>query len=96
MMDSLQEPFRFDGADYKPERDDVRLTGQILRIFDVMKGGAWRTLPEIERLTGDPQASISAQLRHLRKVRFGAHDVEREHMSGGLYRYRLTVNWGES
>ncbi|KKL56177.1 hypothetical protein LCGC14_2247980, partial [marine sediment metagenome] len=35
------------------------------------------TLCEIEDLTGDPPASISAQLRHLRKERFGAHTVER-------------------
>jgi hypothetical protein len=82
----------FDGSDYDPEYDDVRLTGQALRIFNVMKDEVWRTLGEIEALTGDPQASISAQLRHLRKARFGGHIVrkrsrgEREH---GLFEYQL-------
>jgi len=85
----------FDGSDYKPERDDVRLSGQVKRIFNLMKDGAWRTLPEIEANTKDPQASISAQLRHLRKRRFGEHTVEkrlRDDISDGLYEYKLIVN----
>lgn len=89
---------KFDGADYVPERDDGRLTGQVLRVFDVMKDGEFRSLAgisrEITRRFGvvDPEASISAQLRHLRKDRFGAHGVDREHRGMGLYVYRLVVN----
>lgn len=83
---------RFDGCDYEPLRDDARLTGQLLRIWQVVCDGAWRTLDEIERATGAPQPSISAQLRHLRKPRFGAHTVEREHVRSGLYRYRVIPN----
>lgn len=83
---------RFDGSDYQPARDDVRLTGQLLRIWSVVCDGAWRTLDQIAAATGDPQASISAQLRHLRKPRFGAHKVEREHVKDGLYRYRVIPN----
>ena len=33
---------------------------------------AWLTLDEMARETNFPQASISAQLRHLRKLRYGA------------------------
>jgi hypothetical protein len=83
---------RFDGSDYEPEFDDSRLRGQLARIYQLMKDGAWRTLSEIEEGTGDPQPSISAQLRHLRKKRFGSHKVnrrsrgEREH---GLFEYQL-------
>ena len=84
-------PVRFNGADYQPERDNERLSGQLQRIFDCMKGGQWRTLPEIARLTGDPEASISAQLRHLRKPRVGSHTVNREYIADGLYRYQLIV-----
>lgn len=87
-----QSELRFDGADYTPERDNVRLKGQMLRIWDVMKDGQWRTLQEIANLTSDPQASISAQLRHLRKKRFGAHEIEREYIINGIYRYRLIIN----
>lgn len=90
----LPQKMRFDGADYKPSRDDPRLSGQIRRIYDLMLDGQWRTLAEIAATTGDPEASVSAQLRHLRKKRFGAHTVERQHRgdkSRGLYEYRLTV-----
>lgn len=83
---------RFNGSDYRPTRDDVRLTGQLLRIWNVMSDGVWRTLGQIAAMTGDPEASVSAQLRHLRKPRFGSHEVEKVHMGSGLYRYRLLAN----
>jgi hypothetical protein len=89
---NFQGELRFDGDDYVPERDNPRLKGQLLRIWDVMKDGQWRTLREIANKTNDPEASISAQLRHLRKERFGSHQIEREHITNGLYRYRLIVN----
>lgn len=40
---NFSAPIRFNGADYQPERDNDRLHGQLLRIFDCMKSGAWRT-----------------------------------------------------
>ena len=83
---------RFDGSDYEPAMDDIRLTGQLLRVFSLMSDGAWRTLREIEDATGDPSASISAQLRHLRKDRFGGHLVEKRSRGMrivGLFEYRL-------
>jgi hypothetical protein len=89
-------PIRFDGECYQPERDDERLTGQILRVFNLMRDGNWRTLDEIASITGDPQASISAQLRHLRKKKFGNHTVDKRHRGeakNGLYEYQLKVNY---
>lgn len=80
---------RFNGADYEPRRDNPRLGAQIQRVFDAIKDGHWHTLAEIERITGDPPASISAQLRHLRKPRFGGHAIERRHVGSGLYEYRM-------
>jgi hypothetical protein len=82
---------RFDGADYVPERDDIRLTSQLLRIVQTMKDQEWRTLHKIAEITGDPTPSISAQLRHLRKSRFGAHTVNRKHLGNGLYEYQLIL-----
>ena len=35
---------RFDGTDYVPSLDDVRLTGQTQRVFNLMTDGRWRTL----------------------------------------------------
>ena len=86
-------PLRFDGPEYVPELDRVRLTGQILRVFDCLKSGRWMTLSEIARETGDPEASISAQARHLRKARNGAHRVDKRRRGEGergLWEYRLT------
>lgn len=86
----VQAP-RFNGPDYDPRRDNVRLTGQLLRVFEAMKSGAWRTVEEIAAITGDPPTSISAQLRHLRKPRFGGYTVERRRRTGNLSEYRVVV-----
>ena len=46
---------------------------------------AWLTLEELSKLTHYPPASISAQLRHLRKQEFGGYDVEkRQRLSGRI------------
>jgi hypothetical protein len=82
----------FSGPAYDPAHDHKRLTKQIGRIYDCMKDSSWRTLEEIKKATGDPHASISAQLRHLRKPRFGGYKVDKRHRgskSVGLYEYRL-------
>lgn len=94
LLDAQNQPIRFDGPAYSREHDQARLTGQIQRVFDVMKDARFRTLDEIHELTGDPHASISAQLRHLRKARFGSHTVKRRYRgdrSRGLYEYQLIV-----
>lgn len=57
-----------------------------------MKDGAWRTLSQIEAITGEPQASISAQLRHARKKRFGQHVVNKRYCGNGLFEYSLIIN----
>lgn len=87
-----QQELNFSGETYCPQFDHDRLAGQIRRVFDCMKDGEWRTLGEIALLTGDGQASISAQLRNLRKQDFGSHVVEkraRGDRRSGLYEYRL-------
>jgi len=85
-------PARFNGSDYDHEKDSPRLTGQILRVFNLMRDGQWRSLSDIAHQTGDPEASVSAQLRHLRKPRFGAHEVRKQNAGGGLFHYQLVPN----
>ena len=50
-------------------------------LCDVMLGAreceTWLTLDELAKLTHYPPASISAQLRHLRKPQFGGFAVEK-------------------
>lgn len=82
----------FNGPDYDPVHDFERLSNQHNRVREAMMDGSWKTLAEISALTGDPPASISAQLRHLRKPRFGSHTIEkrtRGERTSGLYEYRL-------
>lgn len=52
---------------------------QTERIRSVMTSqpDRWLTLDEIADITLDPPASVSAQLRHLRKAKHGAHVVEK-------------------
>ena len=79
------------GPAYVQALDFVRITDQQERIKDLMMSGEWRTLAEIASTTGDPEASVSAQLRHLRKPRFGGWIVEKRRRSAGTWEYRLMV-----
>jgi hypothetical protein len=82
----------FDGADYVDERDGERLTNQYDTIFNIMKDGTWRSVRQIRKLTGYPQNSIQAQLRHSRKKKFGSHELNKKYKKKGLYLYQIIVN----
>lgn len=84
----------FSGAVYVAEFDYERLKGQVKEIYDLMKDGVWRTLQEIELATGYPQASISAQLRNLRKKSFGSQVVDKRRRGeekNGLWEMQLVI-----
>jgi hypothetical protein len=81
----------FDGDTYEHERDGERLSGQYQRVFNLMKGGFWWTLSDLEEATGYSSASISARIRDMRKPRFGGHNVERRYVANGEWEYRLLV-----
>jgi hypothetical protein len=86
---------RFSGGTYNHDSDHDRLKAQLVRVRNVMKDGEWRTLYEIEAITGDSVQSISARLRDFRKDRFGAHTVNRRRRGPdkrGLFEYQLIVN----
>lgn len=83
---------RYNGPSYDPQFDEDRLDKQLGRVFALMIDGKWRTLNEISRNTGDPESSVSAQLRHLRKDRFGSYVVNRRPRGIreiGLWEYQL-------
>lgn len=95
LFDDAFPAHKFSGATYEIQHDEKRLTGQLLRIFDLVKDGQWRTLDEISKHTQAPHASVSAQLRNLKKQSFGSHGLEkrsRGDRSNGLFEYRLIVN----
>lgn len=81
-----------DGDTYTPALDSARLGAQAQRVLDLMADARWRTLAEISDQTHDPEPSISARLRDLRKPAFGGHIIDRRHRGPaehGLYEYRL-------
>lgn len=68
------------------------LAGQIERVYLALSSGEWLTLPELHQRTGDSVASISAQIRHLRKRENGSHRIlkrRRGRVASGLFEYRL-------
>jgi len=79
----------FGGVTYNAERDRGRLSKQLDDVKRVMGDGNWRTLGELEAITGHTQASVSARLRDLRKPKHGANTVERQYVTQGLWRYRV-------
>jgi hypothetical protein len=81
----------FDGATYTRALDHRRLAKQLLRVGHHISDGGWYTLRGISHATGDPEASVSARLRDLRKAKFGGHTVIRERLSQGQFRYRLIL-----
>lgn len=81
----------FGGETYEPPRDGSRLRAQLVRVKAAMGDAEWRTLGEIASITGDPEASVSARLRDLRKAKFGGHLVDRKYSGGGLWCYKLRL-----
>jgi len=79
----------FDGDTYDRERDHDRLNAQLRRVLARLQDRAWHTLGDLSSATGDPEASVSARLRDLRKEKFGAHVIERQYLSDGLWQYRM-------
>ena len=84
---------KFDGETYDPELDEERLSEQHARVSSLMSDFVWRTLSEISKATKDPEASVSARLRDLRKKRFGSWVVEhrcRGVAKNGLWEYKIS------
>lgn len=86
----------------KPGRSTPVRQSDVIREVMLSAGecGTWLTLEELAKLTKYPPASISAQLRHLRKPRYGsfvlekrpreADEVIRQVAGGPVWEYRLS------
>ena len=80
----------FDGAHYEPTLDKERLTTQLKAIHDCLSWVTWATVDELHETTGFPHASISAQLRNMRKDRFGGLPVVGRYRDGTrTFEYKL-------
>ena len=81
------------------EYDARRLRSQREVIRDVMLAAAdcdtWLTLGELRAVTRYGEASISAQLRHLRKLENGGYEVAKRHREGAIMAHSATDGRGE-
>jgi hypothetical protein len=66
-----------DASEASAEEDETQLTAIRELMRRAFVRGVWLTLGEIAEATEFAEASISAQLRHLRKPRHGSHRVEK-------------------
>jgi hypothetical protein len=62
-----------------PEEDETQLAAIRELTTRASARGVWLTLAEIAEATEFAEASISAQLRHLRKAHHGGYHVEKRH-----------------
>jgi hypothetical protein len=83
------------GVTFHRPRDGRRLNKQAQAVWNVMRDGNWYTLRQLSDLTGYPEASVSARYRDFSKPEFQDPKLkwhtEREHVSKGLWRYRLVI-----
>jgi hypothetical protein len=83
----------------KGEYDARRLRSQREVIRDVMLATAdcdtWLTLGELRALTRYGEASISAQLRHLRKMENGGYELTKRHREGAAVAHPAADGRGE-
>jgi hypothetical protein len=79
------------GPAYDKQIDGRRLRSQHERIREwMLSRDEWKTLAEIGGALRYPEPSISAQMRHLRKKKFGSHRVWRRRRNGkGTWEYRV-------
>jgi hypothetical protein len=68
---------RKQGSEHAVRRGSARKQREVIRDVMLSAGqcATWLTLDELAKLTHYPPASISAQLRHLRKPRYGGYEV---------------------
>jgi len=76
------------GETFDPAEDEERLGAQFLRVRAVMDLGAWRTLQEVSVETGDPEASVSARIRDLRRAGYEVQRRRRGEAARGIHEYR--------
>lgn len=104
-MTTAQLTLNFHGRTYDADLDAQRLGAQLTRVIQAMSDGKWRTLSEIQsrilamHAKRDPEASLSARLRDIRKL-YGEEAMESRRRTedgiDGLWEYRSNVRVGQS
>ena len=90
---NLDDP-HFHGSDYQKGKDQKRLIKGMLKVFEYMLDGQWRTIPEISEATGVYVPSVLRYKQYLARPEWGGHFVDKKRMTedGGVWLYRLIPN----
>ena len=82
----------FRGRTYSETHDRDRLMTQQERVTELMQDGKSRTLQQISKSLGIPEASVSARLRDARREIHGGWNVISKPVKGhrGLWTYSFT------
>ena len=83
-------------SDHYTASDRKRLEPQMIQIRDYMLTVKWQSVAQIASALRQihpgghfPENSIQAQLRNLRKAKFGGYQVEKRRVGEGYYVYRV-------
>jgi len=81
----------WDRMNPKDEERATKLTGDLKKIYRIMCDGDSHLVKDIAMLLGLPECSVSAQIRHLRKPKFGGYTIKRISITKGLSAYQMEV-----
>lgn len=82
----------FGGSTYDPARDGKRLSAQQLAVNAVMSDGQWHKSVEVAKAIGakpESYAAVTSRIRDIRKICKSEEAVERRHLGGGLWEFRV-------
>jgi len=93
-LKDIKEFESFGGVTYDPAQDQERLGEQMCRVLEACLDGGWHTLADLSQKTGDPESSVSARLRDVRK-KWGKDAMESKRLKEGkgtwIYRVHVRV-----
>lgn len=93
----MRDNVKIDGFAYEPDLDEERLRTQMRQVFSILKSTYdWLTVEQISNIMGErfdvqaPEASVSAQIRNLRKRANGGYLIRGRYRKGArIYEYKL-------
>ena len=102
-MNEVRGQAHFDGKFCDIPKDHLRLSRQFERVRDYMSDHQFHSVQEVAQALNIPENSASAQIRNLRKARFGARVIETQRCTDtGLFKYRMKplpptpkIDWGK-
>lgn len=79
----------YDFVNPKDAERTQKLTGDLRRVYAIMQDGKTHLVSDIAKILNLPECSVSAQIRHLRKQKYGGYNVVRKSLTKGVSIYQL-------